>query len=133
MHDKLYFLFFFLKNLLNILFVTEKPPWSISMLFRAIYDWLSVLSMSHKRSLLSCHVTNRSGLKNAQKLTAAVNLLKSQFETKQIDSITFVKLIALNLMTASKKRCQKRSKSIIDSIKNKYKNKVTGIVNRLGM
>ena len=98
-----------------------------------IYDWLSVLSMSHKRSLLSCHVTNRSGLKNAQKLTAAVNLLKSQFETKQIDSITFVKLIALNLMTASKKRCQKRSKSIIDSIKNKYKNKVTGIVNRLGM
>ena len=69
---------------------------------------------------------------NAAKLTAAMHNLKNDFDTNQIDAMTYVKLVSLNLMSAKRKRYIKRCSSIIKSIKQKYARKVTNIICRLG-
>ena len=94
-----------------------------------MYYWLHVLKMSHKRSLINFHAENKTGKRNNERLTQTINLLNQNYESKLIDTMTYVKLISLNLMAAPAKRCHKRAKSIIDSIKNKYRNMARIIVN----
>ena len=75
-----------------------------------MYDWLHVLKMSHKRSLINFHAENKTGKRNNERLTQTINLLNQNYESKLIDTMTYVKLISLNLMAASAKRCHKRAK-----------------------
>ena len=96
-----------------------------------IYDFLGVLSMANKRAMLKSKVKDTAAIMNAAKLTRAMDTLKNDHDSNQIDSLTFVKLVSLNLISAKrKKKNSKRSKSLIDSIKQKYSKKVNRILGR---
>ena len=95
-----------------------------------VYDFLSVLSMANKRAMVNSQIEDATAILNASKLTKAMQTLKAHFVSKEIDSMTFVKLVSLNLMSAKKKKNSKRAKSVIASIKQKYSRKVKSIVNR---
>ena len=97
-----------------------------------MYDFLSILQMNNKRAMLNCQANDPTAMLNAAKLTAAMHNLKNDFDTNQIDAMTYVKLVSLNLMSAKRKRYIKRCSSIIKSIKQKYARKVTHIICRLG-
>ena len=81
--------------------------------------------------MLKSKVKDTAAIMNAAKLTRAMDTLKNDHNSNQIDSLTFVKLVSLNLISAKrKKKKSKRSKSLIDSIKQKYSKKVNHILGR---
>ena len=86
--------------------------------------------MTNKRAMVNSQIKDATAILNASKLTKAMQTLKADFDSKEIDSMTFVKLVSLNLMSAKKKKNSKRAKSVIASIKQKYSRKVKSIVNR---
>ena len=95
-----------------------------------VYDFLSVLSMANKRAMVNSQIEDATAILNASKLTKAIQTLKADFDSNEIDSMTFVKLVSLNLMSAKKKKNSKRAKYVIASIEQKYSRKVKSIVNR---
>ena len=81
--------------------------------------------------MLKSKVKDTAVIMNAAKLTRAMDTLKYNHDSNQIDSLSFVKLVSLNLISAKrKKKNSKRTKSLIDSIKQKYSRKVKHVLGR---
>ena len=81
----------------------------------SIFDWLSVLNMHHKRSMIKSR--NISQERPVTSLLSFLLKLKDEHEAGHIDQLSFVKIMSLNMLPASKTSKNKRQKAIVNSIK----------------
>ena len=84
----------------------------------SIYDWLSHVNRTNKR-----HMIRSNGCNNPQKKSHALNKhlldIFSQFQSNNIDKMTFVKLTSLNCLPKSVRMNNTRSRCVVSSIKKK--------------
>ena len=92
----------------------------------SIFDWLSVLNMHHKRSMIKSK--NISQERPVTSLLSFLLKLKDEHEAGHIDQLSFVKIMSLNMLPASKTSKNKRQKAFVNSIKKSYIRRMSHIL-----
>ena len=95
----------------------------------SIYDWLSHLSLSHKRSMIKSNGGNKENKKTLAQREHLLNIY-ANFQDELIDKMTFIKLVSNNMFPFSPKFKSTRTRAMFLSIKRKYNTIVKNILKR---
>ena len=94
-----------------------------------LYDWLAHLSLHHKRQLIRSNGSHLPSTKSSA-LHKYLQSIYLKYRTNEIDAMTFVKLCSLNCLPTSRIMGKTRSKSVVSTIKKKYKKIVKDILKK---
>ena len=98
----------------------------------SVFDWLSEVSRSHKTAMIRANARRpvRRLQNRENELRDKLTQIKNAYESRSIDSMSFVKTISIAMLPASKRAKSKRAEGVVRSIKKRYIRQVKYLLNR---